>query len=134
MKVIVTSLFPASAAAQDTAARLFGEELHRSGIRYELCQVAAPPGAKSGAVQAIGQLVVAGAFSAAVVQAVSRIAVAYINRRSAQKIVLSARGIELEIDGDLGEPQRKALAQLITMLQDDDGSAVNDSACADDKR
>jgi hypothetical protein len=118
LQLTVVSLFPDDARAQDEATRLLSNELWRGGVAAVAVAAAAPPGSKSGTAQTIGQLAVAGVFSAATVNAISQIAVAFINRRAAQRIRLSANGVELEIDGELGAAQQEALAKVVAMLTD----------------
>ncbi|MEV0563534.1 hypothetical protein [Dactylosporangium sp. NPDC050588] len=118
VKLTVVSLFPDDAGAQDEATRLFGAELWRAGVDAVPVTGPAPEGAKSGAAQTIGQLAVAGVFSAATVTAISQIAVAFINRHAAKRIRLTAGDVELEIDGDLGPAQQEALAKVVATLAD----------------
>ena len=114
----VTGLPSAGPVEQATTIRMLAVELHRAGVLAAPVTTPAPETAKSGTVQVIAQLAVTGVFSAAALQAISRIAVAFIKRRDAQKIKLKAGDVQIEIDGPLGNAQQEALTRMITSLQE----------------
>lgn len=96
---------------------MLAAELHRAGVPSVPGTGPVPAGGKSGTVQVLAQLVVTGVFFAATLQAISRIAVAFIERRNAQKIKVTAGDLAVEIDGPLGQQQQQALDRMITVLR-----------------
>lgn len=107
VKLTVVSLAPDDAREQQEAARLLATELWRGGVGA--VQVTAP-GVKAAAG---GQLAVSGVFSAATVTAISEVAVAFVSRHAAQRVTLTAGDVEVDIDGELDEVQRDALAAVV---------------------
>jgi hypothetical protein len=88
-----------------TAARALGQELSPVG-RVKPVDSAAPSGTKGFGGLDPGSLLLAGALTPSLLRSLVRVVTAFIDRRSAQKIILEIDGDKVAIDGVSKDTER----------------------------
>lgn len=95
------------------AANVLAADLRRAGIALEADTVDTPDGAKSGTVATIGEWVAKGLLSAATLNALTQIVVAFVQRGAARSVVLERDGDRIEVTGTNARDQRKLVEKWL---------------------
>ena len=100
--------------AEAEASHWLAAELLRAGAAAAPVTTEAPSGAKSGVALTVGEWVIKGVLSAATLNAVTQIVVAFVQRSADRSIVLERDGDRLEITGVNAHDQQQLIQDWLT--------------------